>query len=144
MTYRNIGPADLKSVAAFYMDYYNRYEDGCWTAETALRRIRPICTREDACCIFGEDDGRIVCVVFGWFTQYDDLLAYDLDEIVVAKDAQGRGVGTRLMQEMERRIKAAGGAMIQLTAVNDEMHEHFYKKLGFYTPNNLILKAKQL
>lgn len=144
MTYRTIGPADLESVAALYMDYYNRYEDGCWTAETALRRIRPICTREDACCILGEEDGRIVCVVLGWLTQYDDLLAYDLHEIVVAKDVQDRGVGTRLMQETERRVREAGASMVQLTAVNDEMHEHFYTKLGFYTPNNLILKAKQL
>ena len=94
--------------------------------------------------MLAEEDGRLAGVVLGWFTQYDDLLAYDLHEIVVAKDCQNRGVGTALIGEMERRVKEAGGSMIQLQAVNDAMHEHFYSKLGFYTVNNLLLKAQML
>ena len=144
MIYRNMEEKDVDSVVDFYMGYYNRYEDGCWTKERARRRIHPICTREDACCVLAKEDGRLAGVVLGWFTQYDDLLAYDLHEIVVAKDCQNRGVGTALMGEMERRVKEAGGSMIQLQAVNDAMHEHFYSKLGFYTVNNLLLKAKML
>lgn len=34
--------------------------------------------------------------------------------------------------------------MIQLASVNDEMHRHFYGKLGFQDAGNLVLKSKFL
>lgn len=59
MIYRNMEEKDVDSVVDFYMGYYNRYEDGCWTKERARRRIHPICTREDACCVLAKEDGRL-------------------------------------------------------------------------------------
>ena len=35
-------------------------------------------------------------------------------------------------------------AMVQLVSVNDEMHEHFYSKLGYGDAANLKLKSKFL
>ena len=49
---------------------------------------------------------------------------------------------TKCMLELEKQVKEAGGAMIQLQAVNDEMHEKFYGKLGYKDATNLILKSK--
>ncbi len=46
------------------------------------------------------------------------------------------------MLKLEKQVKEAGGAMIQLQAVNDEMHEKFYGKLGYKDATNLILKSK--
>lgn len=48
------------------------------------------------------------------------------------------------MQELELQVKQNGGAMIQLQAVNDEMHERFYGKLEYKDCMNLKIKAKWL
>jgi len=34
--------------------------------------------------------------------------------------------------------------LIQFQAVNDELHEHFYGKLGYKNVSNLVLKTKML
>ncbi len=65
-------------------------------------------------------------------------------EIVVASDYQKQGIGTEFMKELEARVKAEGAMLIQLSAVNDNFHEHFYGKLGYKMANNLVLKTKVL
>lgn len=98
----------------------------------------------DAYCLIAEEDGNAVGFAMGRFETFYDLTAYDLVEIVVASAYQKRGVGTRMMAELERRVKAMGAAMVQLEAVNDAMHEHFYGKLGYRDAGNLKLKSKFL
>ena len=45
---------------------------------------------------------------------------------------------------IELEVKKQGGAMIQLQAVNDSMHDHFYGKLGYRNCVNLVPKSKWL
>lgn len=80
----------------------------------------------------------------GRFETFYDLTAYNLVEIVVASEHQKGGIGTKMMTELKKRVKELGAAMVQLKAVNDEMHEHFYGKLGYGDTTNLKLKSKFL
>lgn len=141
---RAMTEADIEKVIPLFIDHYNNYEDGEWTEETTYKRIHQVWSREDALCFILEQDGKTLGFVMGYFEQYDDIKAYDLVEIVIAHECQNQGLGTALMLEAEKRIKAAGGAMIQLQAVNDEMHEKFYGKLQYNTCNNFVLKSKWL
>ncbi|MBQ8834266.1 MAG: GNAT family N-acetyltransferase [Oscillospiraceae bacterium] len=144
MTFRNITETDISAVVPLYMEHYNTYEGGQWSAETTYKRIHQVWSHEDALCLILEEGGEILGFCMGHFEQYDDLTAYDLAEIVIAHDRQNRGIGTVFMAEIERAVKEKGGAMIQLQAVNDTMHERFYGKLGYQTCNNLVLKSKFL
>lgn len=136
--------ADIEKVIPLFIDHYNNYEDGEWTEETTYKRIHQVWSREDALCFILEREGKTLGFVMGYFEQYDDIKAYDLVEIVIAHEHQNQGIGTELMLEIEKRVKTAGGAMIQLQAVNDEMHEKFYGKLQYNTCNNFVLKSKWL
>ena len=49
-----------------------------------------------------------------------------------------------LMKELEKRVKKKGALLIQLQMVNDEKHRRFYRRLGYRTATNLILKSKIL
>ena len=89
-------------------------------------------------------DSKVIGFVMGYFEQYDDIQAYDLVEIVIAHEHQGKGIGTQFMGLIEAKVKELGGAMIQLQAVNDDMHNRFYGKLNYQNCNNLILKSKWL
>ncbi len=144
MQYRPMTEADLPQVIDIYVDYYNRYEGGQWTAATTKKRILQVLTRQDAFCLVLEDGGAIIAFALGYFEQYDDGFAYDLVEIVVAADHQGRGIGTRLMKELEGQVREKGALLIQFQAVNDDFHHHFYGKLGYQNATNLVIKTKLL
>ena len=99
---------------------------------------------EDSLCLLALREDNVVGFAMGYFEQYDDLKAYDLVEIVIARSEQRRGLGTAFMEELERRVRELGGASIQLQAVNDEMHERFYGNLGYKNAVNFVLKTKWL
>lgn len=135
---------DIQKVVPLYIDYYNNQEDGEWTTETTYKRIYQVWSREDSYCLILEDDETIICFAMGYFEQYDDCFAYDLVEIVVSTKLQNQGLGTRFMKELEKQVKEKGAMLIQLQAVNDDHHNHFYGKLGYKDATNLTLKTKIL
>lgn len=144
MIYRIMNEKDIASVIPMYIDYYNNNEDGEWTNETVYKRIHQVITREDSYCLVSEENGKPAGFAMGYFEQYDDCFAYDLIEIVIASELQNKGLGTEFMRELEKRVKEKGAMLIQLEAVNDERHEHFYGKLGYRDVSNFILKTKML
>ena len=144
MTCRTMAERDIDRVVPLYIEYYNTYEDGAWTTKTTYKRIHQAWSREDSLCMILERDSEVLGFVMGYFEQYDDIQAYDLVEIVIAHEHQGKGIGTQFMGLIEAKVKELGGAMIQLQAVNDEMHNRFYGKLNYQNCNNLILKSKWL
>ena len=144
MQYRIMAEQDIYSVIPLYMEHYNIHEGSAWTETTTYKRIHQVWSHEDSLCLLLEDGDTVIGFCMGHFEQYDDLKAYDLVEIVIAREFQNQGIGTRFMLELEHRVREAGGAMIQLQAVNDEMHNAFYGKLNYQNCNNLVLKSKFL
>ena len=141
---RIMSEADIDLVVPLYIEHYNNYEDGEWTQETTYKRIHQVWSREDSLCLILERGTDVLGFVMGYFEQYDDIQAYDLIEIVIAHEYQGKGIGTQFMEIIEAEVKKHGGAMIQLQAVNDDMHNSFYGKLNYRNCNNLVLKSKWL
>ena len=141
---RKMTEGDIDQVVPVYMEHYNGYEEGQWTRETTYKRIHQVWSREDSLCLILERGGQVLGFAMGYFEQYDDIAAYDLVEIVVKHEHQGQGIGTAFMGMIEAKVKKLGGAMIQLQAVNDELHHGFYGKLGYRDCSNLVLKSKWL
>ena len=144
MTCRMMAESDIERVIPLYMDHYNTHEGGAWTHEITYKRIHQVWSREASMCLILEQDGEAIGFAMGYFEQFDDIQAYDLVEILIAHEHQGSGIGTRFMELLETWVKERGGAMIQLDAVNDDMHNHFYGKLGYRDCNTLVFKSKWL
>ena len=144
MTCRQMAEQDIDLVVPLYMEHYNTYEGGAWTHNTTYKRIHQVWSREDSLCMTLEQDSEVIGFAMGYFEQYDDIQAYDLVEIVIAHAHQGKGIGTQFMGLIVAKVKELGGAMIQLQAVNDEMHNQFYGNLGYQDCKNLVLKSKWL
>lgn len=142
MNYIPLTENNMKSVIPLYIEYYNRCEDAEWTEEKANKRIHQIVTIEDSYGLILEDNGETIGFVMGYFSQYDDGIVYDLNEIVIDRAFQGRGMGTVLLNELQKRVKERGAFLMQLTSVNDEMHHHFYAKNGLKDCSNLLVKSK--
>lgn len=142
--FRKMNEEDIEKIVPLYIEYYNNNEDAEWTTETTYKRIHQVWSREDSYCLVWENKNDIVAFAIGYFEQYDDCFAYDLVEIVVTTQLQNKGYGSRFMKELESCVKNEGAMLIQLQAVNDDLHNHFYGKLGYKDASNLVLKTKIL
>lgn len=134
----------MDQVIEIYISHYNGYEDGEWTYETVYRRIHQMLTIEDSLCLIVKKEQEIIGLVYGYLEQYDDIKSYNLKEIVLRPELQNKGIGQKIMPALEDLVKEHGGSSIRLDAVNDGMHDHFYKKLGYQDTTNLISKSKWL
>jgi GNAT superfamily N-acetyltransferase len=135
---------DISLIVPLYIEYYNKNENGIWNENTVYKRIHQVWSREDSYCLIMQENKKTVAFAMGYFEQYDDCQTYDLIEIVVAAQYQHKGIGTIFMEELETRVKEMGAMSIQLQAVNDEQHEHFYGKLHYKDVTNFVLKCKFL
>lgn len=143
-TLRKMSEEDINNVVPLYIEYYNNNEDAEWTTETTYKRIHQVWSREDSYCLIWENKNSIVAFAIGYFEQYDDCFAYDLVEIVVTTQLQNKGYGTVFMKQLEECVKKEGAMLMQLQSVNDDLHNHFYGKLGYKDASNLVLKTKIL
>lgn len=142
MNYSIMKEIDIQKVIPLYINYYNSQEGGIWTEETTYKRIHQVLNIEDSYCLILEDHDAVLGFSMGYFEQYDDLIAYDLVEIIIDHKYQNQGLGKAFMLELEKKVKEIGASMIQLQSVNDEMHNSFYGKLNYKNGGNLILKSK--
>lgn len=130
-------------VIPLFIKYWNSTGDD-WTPELVYSRVWQVLGSPDSYCMIAEDGEQVVGFAMGQMETFNDLAAYNLSEIIVAMEYQNKGFGTRMMAELESRVKQLGASMIQLKSVNDDLHEHFYGKLGYNDASNLKLKSKFL
>ena len=134
---------DMDRVLPIYIDYYNHCENGCWTKQTAARRIQQVMKMDDAySLIMSDDDNEVLGFVMGYYKQYDDIIGYTLEEILISRTHQNKGLGSTLLAELELRVRDAGASCIELQAVLDEMHERYYNKAGYHNATNFVMKVK--
>ena len=134
---------DIDLVIPLYIDYYNNYEGGCWTEITARRRIRQVLKTEGSYSLIMKDTNGEACgFAMGYYKQYDDIIGYTLEEILISREHQNKGLGSILLAELESRVQEAGAACVELQAVKDEMHERYYGKAGYRNAQNFVMKVK--
>lgn len=143
VTYRQMQKDDIQRVIPLFIKYWNSTGDD-WTAELVYSRVWQVLGAPDSYCMIAEDGEQVVGFAMGQMETFNDLAAYNLSEIIVAMEYQNKGFGTLMMAELESRVKQLGASMIQLKSVNDDLHEHFYGKLGYNDASNLKLKSKFL
>lgn len=142
MEIRELTIKDIPSILPLYVSYYNEQEGCCWTEETAQKRIQQVFRMEDFYGLRLERGGAVVGFAMGYFKQYDDVIGYYLDEIVIATEHQNKGYGSALLNELEVRVCEKGAACVELQAVADAHHEHYYTKAGYQDAVNFVLKVK--
>lgn len=144
MEYTIFTKQNIDDIIPLYIRYYNEREHGEWTEDTVYKRICQMISREDSFGLVMTENDIIIGFVLGYFEQFDDGKTYNLMEIVIADEYQNQGYGTKLMNELERKVKNMGAFMISLQAVNDNNHDRFYGRLGFENCKNFVIKVKML
>lgn len=143
MEYKRLSLDDLPDLAKAYVSYYNGQGDA-WTQDQAYERIHQVMTTKGALC-FAQYLGKdMTGFVMGYLKTYDDLTSYNLEEILIFLDFQNKGYGQALMRFTEAKAREAGARLLELTSLQDEHHQYFYGKLGYYVAENMIPMAKFL
>ncbi|MBZ2387466.1 GNAT family N-acetyltransferase [Anaerococcus murdochii] len=142
MNYFRMSEKDLDIITSLYVRYYNENEDGIWTFEKANKRIRQVLLTPDSYCLIQEVNGLYTGFLMGYIKEYDDLKSYFLEEIVVFKDYQNKGLGTLFISELQKQLLNRDVSMIELMSVNDAKHLNFYEKFSFEKTNNLLIMSK--
>ena len=143
ITYKQMQKEDIQKIIPLFIEYWNSQGDQ-WTAELVYKRVWQVLGSPDSFCMIAECQQDVLGFAMGRFETFYDLTAYNLVEIIVATEYQNMGIGTKMMLELESRVKNLGASLVQLSAVNDAMHEHFYAKLGYKDTTNFKAKGKFL
>lgn len=95
--------------------------------------------------VVGELDGRIVATYQITFISGLSLMAVrraQVESVRVAADLRGQGLGATLFADAEKRARAAGCALMQLTSNKSRSEaQRFYEGLGF-EPSHVGYKKK--
>lgn len=143
MNIREMNVDDIAKVINLYIKYYNEIENSCWTEKTAFKRIHQVLTMEGSYSLILEDnENKAIGFAMGYFKQYDDVVGYTLEEIIIEYDEQNKGYGSKLLKAIEELAVKEGAACIELQAVNDKMHSHFYDKAGYLDSESFVNKVK--
>lgn len=76
-------------------------------------------------------DGKLAAMSLGMIRHWWQGTNYNIEELCVNPDLQGRGIGTRFMGLIEKKIKEKGLCGIFLQTDNDKPSYRFYLKNGF-------------
>jgi ribosomal protein S18 acetylase RimI-like enzyme len=105
------------------------------------QRIAAFLNRNPTTCLVAERGGRVAGTVLGG---WDGRRGY-VYHLAVAAESQGAGVGTALMDKVERRFAALGARRIHLMIYRDNGAVAFYRKRGWFTRDGEIsLMSKDL
>ena len=141
MNYNVMNEKDLDIITSLYVKYYNENEDGIRTFEKAYKRIKQVLLTPDSYCLIQEINGVYTGFLMGYIKEYDDLKSYFLEEIVVFKEYQNKGLGTLFINELQKHLLDKEVSMIELMSVNDSKHLNFYEKFSFEKSNNLLVMS---
>jgi len=134
---------DLEELINEYISYYNT-EGGKWTYDLAKNRLGQIFLTPYFYGIGLYNKSKLLGFVIGWFKQFDDIQLFYVEEILVFKEYQHKGLGSKLLQELESLVKKRGAQKIDLSTTFEDKHQRFYSKLGYKKSNFLIPMYKEI
>ncbi|WP_129135096.1 GNAT family N-acetyltransferase [Luteimonas sp. YGD11-2] len=102
--------------------------------DDAARRISAIVDNDRQALVVARCDGVVCGLLALDFMYYLPLgtTTCRITALVVRNDAQGRGLGRRLLKEAERRARFGGAARLEITSGSQRSDAHaFYKACGY-------------
>jgi ribosomal protein S18 acetylase RimI-like enzyme len=128
---RSADAADLPRVRELMMSV-----DSFWHESWRLDVLERALASAGEFALVHEESGRID----GFACAHDVGFRGYLSELVVSPQAQGRGVGSLLLAEVERRLADAGCSVLIADVWTDA--EDFYRARGWTAPSVVLLRKR--
>lgn len=143
IVYKKISEDMLDEIIELFIETFNSepWNDN-WTIQTSFKRLHPIVLTEEFLGLSAYHDNRICGFVMGFFEQYCDEKEFLIKEFAIKNTDRGRGFGSQLLMEFERRLREKGVKKITLLTLKGNLTEHFYEKNGFKTNPKMAFMDK--
>ncbi len=136
MKIRNIQTADISQVLRLWKKY-GEYHSWVDTPEAVARRVE----RERDLFLVAEIKGEIIASVMG---SYDGRFAFAA-RLVVAPGHRRKGIATKLMQELETRLRDKGASQVSLLIEdNNDPAISLYEKRSYRLQEDVSYMRKRL
>ncbi len=145
MKFEEINLTDIEELAKMYVETFNSppWNDE-WSMETASKRLYQMINSEDSYGLKAYEDGLLCGMILGAKEQYYNGIMFNIKEFCVKNEIRNKGIGTRIFDEFEQRLKNNGITEIVLFTSRDDSTESFYKKRGLTSYNDMVMMGKQL
>ncbi len=139
----NFEACDLDECARLYVRVFNRepWNDE-WTFATARKKLNEIFDTPNFKGVIFKKNGKIVGAVIGNCEQWYTGMHYNLKEFFVTPEIQGKGIGTKMLMQLERELKGMGVVLVHLFTSKKDFTRIFYEKNGYRQSAEMALMFK--
>ncbi|MBU3127860.1 GNAT family N-acetyltransferase [Clostridium tagluense] len=115
-----------------------------WTLETAHKRLNDIYISTNFEGVLYVEDEQIKGAIFGNYEQFYDGIHYNLREMFISNELQGQGIGSKVLNELEKRLKGIGVTTIILFTSKENKTSKFYLKNNFTKWDSMAMMGKDV
>jgi aminoglycoside 6'-N-acetyltransferase I len=115
-----------------------------WTIETASKRLRDIYISPNFEGVLYFENEQIKGAIFGNYEQFYDGIHYNLREMFIANELQGKGIGSKIFKELEDRLRELEVTTIILFTSKGNKTSKFYLKNKFSEWEDMAMMGKEI
>jgi len=148
MIIRQANIRDIPSLIELLKELFSLERDFEFNPEKQKKGLNLLIARfvANACALVAEDKGRCIGMVTAqiFVSTVEGKKSALIEDMVIRKGYQGRGIGSKLLCAIESRCKAGGVSRMQLLADKNNLPAlSFYKKRG-WQPTQLVGYCKYI
>ncbi|MGD6804490.1 GNAT family N-acetyltransferase [Rossellomorea aquimaris] len=91
-----------------------------------------------------DEESKLIGFLAGYTERWLDSHHFYLNEMCVTTGLQSKGIGTRLVNELEDICQESNINRIYLLTAREGQAEAFYEKSGYYVSPKMIMMSKRL
>lgn len=138
------GIADIRRCAPIFVAAFNESPFTTrWTTKSAIARLTEVYKSGKQYCFVDIRKDAIVGLAFCSTKQWDQGVYLTVEHIIVHEASRSKGIGTRLLERIERVARANGITAIDLTTNVSGPGADFWRKRNF-RPTGYIQMVKPL
>ena len=136
---------NIKECAELYIKVFNAEPwNDKWTLGTAHKRLNDIYLSPNFEGVLCVDYGKVKGAIFGNYEQFYDGVHYNLREMFISNELQGKGIGSELLNELEKRLRGLGITTIILFTSKGNKTSTFYLKNDFSEWDSMVMMGKEI
>jgi len=115
-----------------------------WSVEDATVHVRELIENKQSYGLEYLVDGKIAGFILGTSMLFHYGRTFEINDLAVDPEFQGRGIGTALLERCLEDLKAQGIVAVHLITESEGYLPLFYQKYGFSKEHRVILMGAEL
>lgn len=145
MRFEELNKNHLGEISGLFVKAFNGPPwNEAWSIETSSKRLSRMIGYEGAYGLVAYEDKKLVGMVLGHEEQFYNGVVFEIKEFCVDITLGSKGIGTKMYNELEGRLKDIGIEEISLVTCRSDKTIGFYEKQGFKVSDNIIIMNKSI